>query len=87
MHISSFCKLKNVIFNKESIPYFIKVVSYRPIRMFISTDVNAHIDRYARSHRSKEDTLVFCVGYFYAYRIALSTHRRVLLEQFYFYLL
>ena len=36
MHISSFCKLKNVILNKESVPYFIKV---------------SHIERYARSHR------------------------------------
>ena len=53
MHISSFCKLTNVIFNKESVPYFIKVVSHRPIRTLTSTDVNAHIDRYARSHRSK----------------------------------
>ena len=53
MHISSFCKLTNVIFTKESISCFIKVVSHRPIRTLTSTDVNAHIDRYARSHRSK----------------------------------
>ena len=51
-HTFFFCPYTEAII-QESIDTLIKVVSYRPIRAFITVDVSARTDRCERAYRSK----------------------------------